>query len=50
VRHAEALFEGLGEIGAIGARVVELVLIFDVQPAGVSCIGQRGEKALPITS
>jgi len=44
VRHAEAFFEGLGEIGAIVARVIELVLIFDVQPAGVSCIGQGGEK------
>ena len=39
VRHAEAFFEGLGEIGAVVAWVVELILIFNVQPAGVSCIG-----------
>ncbi len=39
VRHAEALFEGLGEIGAVVAWVVELILIFNVQPAGVSYIG-----------
>ena len=39
VRHAEAFFEGLGEIGAVVAWVVELILIFNVQPAGVSYIG-----------
>ena len=39
VRHAETFFEGLGEIGAVVAWVVELILIFNVQPAGVSYIG-----------
>ena len=38
MRHAEPLFEGLREIRAIVAWVVELILIFNVQPAGVSRI------------
>src|SRR5690348_12665966 len=48
VRYAETFFEGLGEVGSIVVRVIELVLVFDVESAAVSGIGQRGEKAFPI--
>ena len=46
--HAKAFFEGLGEIGARVARVIELIFIFNAQPATVSCIGLGGDKPLPI--
>ena len=39
VRDPEAFFEGIGEIGTVVVGVVEFILIFNVQPATVSCIG-----------